>query len=141
MKTSVIYYIIAFLGSFFLEIQQALLAIGFLIMTDTFTGIWAAWNEGAKAKGSWKKGFKHVQSRKMGRIIIKLILYPLAVIVSKVAQDYLTPAIPWVDVTTGILAVIEVKSIFENMSKLLGYDLWLKIKKRIWSDKLDEDGN
>jgi hypothetical protein len=78
-----------------------------------------------------------ITSRKAGRIIAKFILYPLSLIVAKVSQEYLSPAIPWIDVTAGILAVIEVKSIFENMSLILGYDLWAKIKKQLWKDKTE----
>jgi hypothetical protein len=118
----------AFLAIFFTEISSALFAIGFLIMVDTFLGIWAS-----KNKGGWKS----ITSRKAGRIVSKFIVYPLAIIVAKVSQTYLTPAIPWIDVTAGIIATVEVKSIFENSSLILGYNLWEKIKKAIWKDKED----
>lgn len=128
--TSATLEIMAFLAIFFAEIQAAIFAIGFLIVSDTFTGIWAA----------WKKDGRHaVTSRKMGRVITKIILYPLAIIVAKVAEEYLAPRVPWVEVTLGILAVVEVKSVFENISKVLGFDLWSRVKKVIWKDKEDED--
>jgi hypothetical protein len=120
--------ILAFLAIFFADLQGALLAIGFLILADTYTGIWASYK---------KEGMSSITSRKAGRIIAKCILYPLSLIVAKVSQEYLSPAIPWIDVTAGILAVIEVKSIFENMSLILGYDLWAKIKKQLWKDKTE----
>jgi len=129
LKESVSSYILevlAFLAVFFIELSAALYAIGFLVMADTFLGIWAA-----KQTGGWKS----ITSRKAGRIISKLIVYPLAIIVAKVAQTYLTPTIPWIDVTAGIIATVEVKSIFENSSVILGYNLWQKIKKAIWKDK------
>lgn len=122
--------VLAFITVFFSELQSSLFAIGFLIMADSFTGIW----------GSWKKnGRKSITSRRAGRIVTKLVLYPLSLIVAKVAQDYLAPAIPWTDVTAGILATIEVKSIFENISLILGFDLWDRIKKQIWKDKKEDD--
>lgn len=122
--------IVAFLALFFIEIQAAVFAIGFLILTDTFTGVW----------GSIKKnGKSSITSRKAGRIISKLILYPLALIVAKVSEDYLAPSIPILSVTTGIIATVEVKSIFENMSILLGFDLWSKIKSQLWKPKDEED--
>jgi len=121
--------IAAFLCIFFASIQGALLAVGFLILMDTFTGIWSAIRI---------DGLKSITSRKAGRIIVKLVLYPLAIIVAKVAQDHLAPSIPWVDVTAGILAMIEVKSIFENMGGILGFDLWTRVKKAIWKDKQEE---
>lgn len=116
----------AFLGAFFSEIQQTLWAIGFLIMTDTGLAIWASWKN---------YGRKSITSRKAGRIITKLILYPLAIIVAKVSEQYLAPDIPWVKVTSGIIATVEVKSIFEKMNLLLGFDLWDRIKKAIWKEK------
>ena len=130
-KESISHYFLevsAFLTLFFAELSSALYAIGFLIMVDTFLGIWAAKNTG---------GWKSITSRKAGRIISKFIVYPLAIIVAKVAQEYLSPNIPWIDVTTGIIATVEVKSIFENSSIILGYNLWQRIKKAIWKDKED----
>lgn len=118
--------IIAFLVVFFNTIQDSLFAIGFLILIDTFVGIWASWKV---------HGIKHVTSRRAGRIITKLILYPLAVIVAKVAEQYLAPDLPWIKVTTGIIATVEVKSIYEKISILLGFDLWTKLKKALWKDK------
>lgn len=121
--------ILAFLVIFFAALQGALLALGFLIMIDTFTGIWASVKS---------NGVESVTSRKAGRIVTKLVLYPLAIVVAKVAEDYLVSSIPIVEVTTGILAVVEVKSIFENMGSILGFDLWQRIKKVLWKDKVEE---
>jgi hypothetical protein len=129
--------IAAFLCMFFADLRSALLAVGFLIMADTFTGIFNAWQKGVPKYG-FLFGWRNVESRKMGRIIIKLILYPLALIVAKVAGEYLLPEIPWVRVTSGILAVIEVRSIFENIGKILGYDLWDRMKKAIWKHKHED---
>lgn len=129
MKTSLQQFFLealAFLAIFFADLQFALFAIGFLIVADTFTGIWASWKN---------YGRESVTSRKMGRVITKIILYPLAIIVAKVAEEYLSPAIPWIDVTAGIIATVEVKSIFENMSLILGFNLWKRIKQAIWKDK------
>jgi len=131
MKTQFHHAIIeiaAFLAIFFIDIYPSLLAIGFLILTDTFTGMWGAWKRG---------GRKAITSRKAGRIVAKFILYPLSLIVAKAAQQYLSPAIPWLDVTAGIIAVVEVKSIFENISIILGFDLWSRVKKVLWKDKID----
>jgi len=124
--------ILTFLGVFFTELQPTLWAIGFLIMTDTGLAIWATWKN---------NGIQSIRSRKLGRIITKIVLYPLAIIVAKVAEEYLAPDIPWVKVTTGIVATVEIKSIFEKMNVLLGFDLWDRIKKSIWKDKEEEQNN
>jgi len=123
--------IIAFLCMFFADLSAAMYAVGFLIAADTGTGVWAAWAKGHKIEGTWRKGWQHVRSRKMERVIKKMILYPLVLIVSKVAQSYLAPAIPWIDITAGALAMIEVRSIFENAGKLLGFSIWDRVKKAI----------
>jgi phage-related holin len=130
MKHPWLLEVTAFLSLFFAGLAPALFAIGFLIMMDTVTGIWAAYNKG---------GRKSITSRKGGRIVMKLILYPASVIVAKVAEQYLLPEIPFLKVTLGILATIEVKSIFENISLLLGFDLWDRIRERIWKDKGEDD--
>jgi hypothetical protein len=135
MKQPVIYYILGFLGAFFLELRETLLSIGFLIIADSLTGVWYAWKEGTRIEGSIWKGWKHVTSRKAARILIKLFIYPLVLIVAKVGEDYLTPAIPWISVTSGILAVIEIKSIFENAGNILGYNVWKKVAEKLWPDK------
>jgi len=129
--------VLAFLCLFFADLYSAMLAIGFLVIADTFTGILHVYREGIPKYGFWF-GWKNVESRKAGRIIIKLILYPLSLIVAKVAETYLLPEIPWIRVTSGILAMIEVRSIFENIGKILGYDLWDRIKKVIWKYKQEE---
>ena len=121
--------IFAFLLIFIADIQSALLAIGFLIVADTITGIWAS-----------VKLNDYITSRKGGRIISKFLLYPLAIIVAKVAEAYLSPGIPWVEVTSGIIAIVEIKSIFENISLILGFDLWKRVKETIWKDR-DQEKN
>jgi hypothetical protein len=116
--------VLAFLALFIGDIISSILAITFLIFADTLTGIWA----------SLKLNIP-ISSRKAGRITSKLIIYPLAIIVSKVAEVYLTPVLPWIQVTSGIIAIVEVKSVFENMSIILGYDLWEKIKLVLWKER------
>ena len=106
------------------DIKSALFAIGFLIIADTVTGIWASVNTN-----------NYITSRKGGRIISKFLLYPLSIIVAKVAESYLSPGIPWVEVTSGIIAIVEIKSIFENISLILGFDLWKRVKETIWKDR------
>lgn len=119
--------VLLFVGAFFSPILGILWSIGFLIMADTFTGIWAAKKKGVK-----------IESRKAGRIVSKLILYPVAIMVAHVSQQHLAPEIPWTKVTSGIIATIEIKSIFENISDVLGYDLWKRIKERMWKDKVED---
>ena len=114
----------AFALMFFGDISSAVLAIFFLVFADTLTGIWAS-----------VKTNQYLTSRRAGRIISKLLLYPLSIIVAKVAEVYLTPSIPWIKVVSGIIAIVEVKSIFENISLILGFDLWPRIKEALWKER------
>ena len=61
----------AFLLLFIGDITSSVLAIIFLIFADTITGIWAS-----------LKNNQYLTSRRAGRIISKLVLYPLAIIVA-----------------------------------------------------------
>lgn len=119
----------AFLVIFLADIQAAMWALGFLVMIDTFTGIWASWK---------KHGIEYITSRRAGRIVTKLVLYPLSIIVAKVAEVYLAPLIPMTEVVMGILASVEIKSIFEKISSILGFDLWHRIKESLWKPKEKE---
>lgn len=118
--------IIVFLTIFFFTMEGALWAVGILIVSDTITGVWGALKEG---------GWDAFQSRKLGRIITKLILYPLCLLIAYTAEHILSPNIPWISVTMGALATVEMKSIFENITKILGFKLWQAIKKAVWKDK------
>jgi hypothetical protein len=125
MKDSLIKYgfeLIVFLALFFAPISNALFAVGVLIVFDTVTGIWAAVHNG---------GWASFVSSKFKRIVPKLLLYPLVIIVAKVAEDYLLMEIPWIRVSTGLLAAVEVKSIYENISVVLGFDIWNKFQDTI----------
>lgn len=117
-----------FLSAFFLELATAFWAVGILILADTFTGLWAAFVKKEKR-----------DSERYGKILAKIILYPLAIIVAKVSQEYLSPEIPWVSVSTGIIATVEVRSVYDNISKVFGYDLWVRVKEAIWPIKNKKD--
>ena len=135
MKTTVTetgFDIMVFLTIFLFTMEGALWAVGILIISDTITGIWGAIKEG---------GWSAFESRKLGRIVTKLILYPLALLVAFTAENVLSPAIPWVTVTMGALATIELKSFFENINKILGFKLWQAIKKAIWKEKEEASKN
>jgi phosphatidylglycerophosphate synthase len=122
--------ILVFLAAFILAVEPAIWGIGILIFIDTFTAIWAVLKD---------KGFDGITSRKAGRIITKIILYPMALICAYIGEHLLAPGVPWLSVTTGIIATVEIKSIFEKMSLLLGYNLWKKIKENLWKAKPDDE--
>jgi hypothetical protein len=119
----------AFIVLFFSPIKEVLLATGALIMFDTITGVWAA-----KKKGGWKA----VNSGKLKRVVPKLILYPVVLMVAQVAET-LFEGIPYVKVASGMLSVVEVKSIYENVSSVLGFDVWGKFQDTLIKIRRDEN--
>jgi len=104
-----------------LPVAEILLFTGFVLVMDTFTGIWAA-----KSRG------ERIHSSKMKRVLSKLLLYPAIIIIASWAEKIL-PAIPFIDGAAVILIAVEGKSILENASDILGYDL-LKVIKAYISD-------
>jgi len=134
MKDLLIKYgleLLIFLALFFAPIGNAMWAIGTLIVFDTLTGIWAAVHKG---------GWKEFTSAKLKRIVPKLILYPLVIVVAQIAEIYLVNEIPWVKVSSGLLAVVEVKSIYENISVVLGFDIWNKFQDVIVKIRKEDAG-
>lgn len=89
-------------------IQPTLVAVGFLIFVDTFTGLWAAYN--AKQK---------IESYKLRQMITKSAIYGLAIITGYVLQQELMgPDIPVVKLIAGSIGAVEGLSVMENLNKL-----------------------
>lgn len=108
-----------FLLAIFAPITTNLIFIGVLIFGDTLTGVWAA-----KKKGGWT----NVQSRPLADgLVPKLILYPFILIISSSCQ-HLFHDIPFIKGATFILMLIETKSITENLTKILGINLFKYFK-------------
>jgi phage-related holin len=105
----------------FIPVVEILLFTGFVLVTDTITGIWAA-----KSRG------ERIHSSKMKRVLSKLLLYPAVIIIASWAEKIL-PAIPFIDGAAVILISVEGKSILENVSDILGYNI-LKLVKAYISD-------
>ena len=111
----------AFFATLTCPISEIMAFAGFMVFIDTFTGIWAAISRGDK-----------ITSRKLGRVISKLILYPLALIVAAWCEK-LQPSVPFVESATTLLIVVEGKSMIENLTDILGYN-FLRIIKSIITD-------
>lgn len=109
---------LAFCIAFLTPLAPTMLAIGFLLMIDFFTGMWAAYKTGEK-----------ITSIKMGTTVSKIILYNIAIITGSVCQKYLVPQIPFVSIIAGCVTIIEIKSFSENILKATGLDLWSSLKE------------
>ncbi len=116
MKIAIWKWVI-YLSIFFAPIYAAIASVIFLVLADTFTGVYAAYKQNEK-----------ITSRKLGNIITKILLYNLALISSHVAMVNLIPLIPLVQLCSGTIAIIEIKSIFENINKATKIDFWASVK-------------
>ncbi len=89
-------------------IKSTLVAVGFLIFIDTFTGLWAAFKLNQK-----------IESYKLRQMITKSAIYSIAIITGYVLQQELMgPDIPVVKLIAGSIGAVEGLSVMENLNKL-----------------------
>jgi phage-related holin len=111
--------IAAFLLAYFSPIVPALATCGLLVAVDTITGIIAARKRGEK-----------IQSKALYRIAPKLLSYNLLIITGFTVQNHMGVSwIPFTDISTGVIALIEFKSILENVGSIIGKNVWDYVKE------------
>ena len=98
-------------------IQASILAVGFLIVADLITGIAAA----------YKKG-ESIKSERLKNTAVKMLVYNLLLMSSFIAETYLTPWIPFTNITLSFLAIVEVKSLGENFHNITGINFIIYLK-------------
>lgn len=120
--------ILAWIGAFLAPIQKVLFAVGFLIITDTITGIWAAVKEDQK-----------IQSFKLRRSITKSAAYLLAIVCGYVTQNLLLDnAIPIVTVVAGLIGATESLSVYENLTRITGVQFKQKVLEILQPPKVED---
>jgi hypothetical protein len=97
-----------------------MLATGFLIMVDFLTGIWA----------SYKRG-EAITSHAMKQSVSKSVLYLGGILLLHIVERYMVPDVPMVKTLTALIALVEVKSFFENVHSITGVDYWTMILDKI----------
>lgn len=93
-------------------IKSVLFSVSALVVADFITGIWAA----AKRK-------ERISSNGINKSIMKSLAYMLLIIVSFIMETYLMEGVPVVKVVSGMIALREGKSFFENMHAVTGINL------------------
>lgn len=112
-------------------IKMLMISVGFLIIADLITGIWAA-----------KKRSESIKSAAMRRTISKILIYQLAVISGFLVEKYmLEELIPISKIVASVIGLVELKSILENSNYILGYDIFKSVINRLGSenDKLKQE--
>jgi phage-related holin len=107
--------IIAFLVVYFSPTFQILFGIGFLVMVDFATGILSA-----------KKSGEDITSKKMRLTIVKGFGYMSSILVAYVIQKVFIPEMEVMKIVSGLVAMIELKSLDENLTKITGKSLFKK---------------
>jgi hypothetical protein len=121
-------YIAAGLLMFFAPIYGLLIAVGFAILLDTFTGIF---------KSVKLKGWRSIRSRRLSHIVSKMLLYQITILLLFVIDNLLLNEFVMVHFTikfmfTKLVAIllifIELVSIKENIEEALKVDIWKLLK-------------
>lgn len=103
-----------------LPIRSTMVAVGFLVIADLITGIWAS----AKEK-------KKITSHRLRRTVIKTLAYMSAVLVAFILEKYLMDDMPITKVVSGLIGITEGKSFFENLKRITGIDFWSQILTKL----------
>ena len=110
-------------------IQAMIIATGVVIFADLFTGVWAA-----------KKRNEKISSGGLRRTITKMFVFEAAIILGFIIEKYMmNNTLPISKLASGLIAVVEAKSIMENLDTIYGQDLFKSLIVKLGSinDKKD----
>lgn len=96
-------------GAIFAPIQSLLITTAAMIVIDLVTGILAARKRGEK-----------ITSAGLRRTVSKIFVYELAIMVAYLGEHYMSDVVPFVKLASGMIAMVEIKSIYENLSAIGG---------------------
>lgn len=117
--------------AYFAEIQNLFHAVLVFMAIDWVTGVYASFKlrtkdiytiNGVQRKNPWFK------ASKMRYSIEKFVFYMLAIAVAFVFRKEFIEGIYLAKIVAGYIAITELKSIFENISRIMG----VKIFNEIW---------
>lgn len=107
-------------------LEGILWAVVALVTLDLLLGIVAAY-----------KRKEPLESNKLKRTVVKLLVYQLTIIVSYGTMHYLTgPEIPLLKIVTSIIGLTEVKSVLENLAVITGNPIFHSFLGALPSAKL-----
>lgn len=117
----------AFLAAHFGQIDKYIVGVFILLVIDMVTGV----------RASVVKKKERVESRRLYRTVEKFVVYSLAIIASYVVEViFISGDAIWEKgltyVAAAIIAAVELRSVYENVSTIVGQDLWEAIKDRVY---------
>jgi sugar phosphate permease len=110
-------------------IYGVLISVGFLVLADMVTGVWAAIKRGEK-----------FSSAKLRNTVSKFLIYNIAVISGFLVETYLMEnLVPVTKIIAGVIGIVELKSVLENGNAITGTDLFKEVVARLGSSNLPKD--
>ena len=107
----------------FAPIQSTLITVVALIAIDLVTGLMASRKQG-----------QPITSAALRRTITKIFVYEMAVMVAFITQKYMVPdLLPLVKMASTMIAVVELKSIYENLNIISGEELLKSLIEKLGS--------
>ena len=110
----------SWISSFIMSVATFLSFTLVIVLVDLYTGRMAAKHRGEAIKSS---GYR--QSVK------KYVLYMLGILISELFIRVFSLPIPLTYMVAGVVALTEIKSIFENIETVTGVDLWGYVGERL----------
>ena len=110
-------YVLLPVMAIFAPITPMLITTLVLIFLDLISGIWASIKRGEKFK-----------SAALRRTITKIFVYEVAILASYLTEQYLIGnTLPLVKLVSGVIAVTELSSLYENLNTIYGSNIFNKI--------------
>ncbi len=116
----VIFTMFSWISSFIMSVATFLSFTLVIVLVDLYTGRMAAKHRGEAIKSS---GYR--QSVK------KYVLYMIGILISELFIRVFSLPIPLTYMVAGVVALTEIKSIFENIETVTGVDLWGYVGERL----------
>lgn len=108
----------------FAPIKAMLIVTGVLIFADLVTGVWAAW-----------KRKEPITSAGFRRTATKIFVYETALCLGWLAEHYmLDGAVPVTKIVSGMIGLIEIKSVYENLNVVSDEKLLKSVIDKLGSD-------
>ena len=110
--------ILTFLAVYFAPAYPIMIGIGFLVTMDFVTGILAA-----------KKRGEIITSKKMRPTIMKGFGYMASILIAFVMQNVFLTDMEVMKIVSGLIAMIELKSLDENLTSITGKSIFKQFLK------------
>lgn len=105
--------VVGFLALVLAPIKMLMFSVGVLVVCDMILGILKA-----------RRNKEPITSEGLKRTVTKTFVYQLAILVAHLVDSELITGMGVLKVVSGLIAITEVKSIFENLHIITGIDFW-----------------